>query len=290
MPWVLLVVLFNRQSLLLPANEKVAMWSAILTSDHLGLLPTEIVLRLLAMKIHLTTYLALSWLELNRFRQCIYTIRSDNSDQVLTQLRALSIAFIALEAIWVSLFLAQQYAGIGTLSQVSEIWLLLISFIVLAMGFSGLQYPDLVFTHEERLMTEVADNPITDEKVKYIHSSLPESTVDEIAKLIERAMLEEKIYLNEKLTLPQLAKHLELKSHTISQVINQGMKTNFYKLVNSYRVQYATDLLDNNAIQWPIERVALESGFSNRVTFNKAFKEQFQCTASQYKKQQQKVS
>ena len=68
------------------------------------------------------------------------------------------------------------------------------------------------------------------------------------------------------------------------------MHTNFYKLVNSYRVQHAVNLLEDKAINWPIERIALESGFSNRVTFNKAFKEQMTCTASDYKKRHRKAS
>jgi len=283
-PWIILMVVFNADSVLQPAEQKVAMWHAVLNSySETRILPLEIVVRLLAIKVHLMTYLLLSWKELSKLKDSIDSIRSDNSAEILMQLRLLAITFIALEAIWVSLFLAQQYAGLGTLNQVSEIWLLFIGAVVIAMGFSGLQYPDLVFTREERALVDIKVVPVDSEKIKYIHSSLSENVTNEIAKLIESGMQNDHLYLNDKLTLSDLAKFFDLKSHTLSQVINQGMKTNFYRLINSYRVQHAIDLLDNENITWSIERVALESGFSNRVTFNKAFKDQMMCTASQYK-------
>ncbi len=90
--------------------------------------------------------------------------------------------------------------------------------------------------------------------------------------------------MDDKLSLTELAKATEIRSHTLSQVINQSMNTNFYKLINSYRVQHTVMLIDDTELHWPLERIALESGFSNRVTFVKAFKEVMQCTPSAYKK------
>jgi AraC-like DNA-binding protein len=67
------------------------------------------------------------------------------------------------------------------------------------------------------------------------------------------------------------------------------MNTNFYKLINGYRIQHAISLIEDNSIHWPLERIAFESGFANRVTFSKAFKEIMGQTASEYKKQLQNV-
>jgi len=49
-------------------------------------------------------------------------------------------------------------------------------------------------------------------------------------------------------------------------------------------------LIDDTTVNWSLERIALESGFNNRVTFSKAFKEVMDCTPSAYKKKQQAVS
>ena len=294
-PWLAVWFFLNSPSVFRAADLKIEMWQAIANAGgSYRKLPIDIVFRLLAIKAHLTVYLYLSWRSLSQFTIAVENLRSDNSRNLVKHLKLLAMAFIILEATWVSLFIGNQYFDIGTLNQVSEIWLLFIAVIILAMGFTGLQQPNMIFTQEERLLTSVesSHNNAADgeEKVKYIHSALPDSTANEIAKQIEQLMSSQQLFLNDKLTLTELAKALEMKSHTISQVINQQMKTNFYKLVNGYRVQHAADLLENDQINWSIERIALESGFSNRVTFNKAFKEQMRCTASAYKKQHNRVS
>jgi len=296
-PWIGIWLVLNSAYVFRSGELKIAMWDSITAAQgSYRQLPTEIVLRLLAIKAHLTTYLWLSWRNLSAFANSAKTLRSDNSSDIIKQLQFLSLSFILLELVWVSLFIGQQYFDIGTLSQVSQIWLLLIGILVLAMGFSGLQRPDMIFTLEERLLISTeqalpqAQAKDETDKVKYIHSSLPESTSDSIAKLIEQHIEQQQLYLNDKLTLTDLAKALDIKSHTVSQVINQRMQTNFYKLINSFRVEHAVQLLEDSNISWPIERIALESGFSNRVTFNKAFKEQMNCTASEFKKRHKAAS
>lgn len=298
-PWLAVWLFLNSPSVFRVAELKIAMWQAIADRELKGysILPTDIVLRILAIKAHLTAYLWFSWQSLNQFKSTINNLRADNSVDVVVQLKFLTLSFIFLEALWVSLFVAHQYLGIGTLNQVSDVWLLFIGIIVFALGFTGLQKPDLIFTQEERLFSipqpHLPNNDYDEQessKVKYIHSVLPESAANDIAKRIEHAMQDQQLYLNDKLTLTDLANALALKSHTLSQVINQSMKTNFYRLINSYRVQHAVHLLEDTTLIWPIERIALESGFSNRVTFNKAFKEQMNCTASNYKKKHQNVS
>ncbi|MDG1752977.1 MAG: helix-turn-helix transcriptional regulator [Thalassotalea sp.] len=299
-PWCAVWLFLNSPNVFRSAELKIAMWESLVNSDTAGFgkLPAEIVLRILAIKTHLSLYLWLSWKSLNQFKSTLPNLRADNSVEVVTQLKFLTLSFILLEIIWVSLFIAHQYFGLGTVNQVSNIWLLFIGVIVLAMGFTGLQKPDLIFTQEERLFTiPQPDLPNSNDeskegisKVKYIHSALPEKAADDIAKNIEDQLQSLQLYLNDKLTLTDLANCLDIKSHMLSQVINQRMQTNFYRLINSYRVQYAVGLLEDSKINWPIERIALESGFSNRVTFNKAFKEQMNCTASDYKKENTKVS
>ncbi|MEW6990556.1 helix-turn-helix domain-containing protein [Colwelliaceae bacterium 6441] len=297
-PWCAVWLFLNSPSVFRSAELKIAMWQNILNRDNvgLGIFPTEIVLRILAIKTHLSLYLWLSWKSLNQFKSTLPNLRADNSIEVVTQLKLLTVSFILLELIWVSLFIANQYFGLGTVNQVSNVWLLFIGIIVLAMGFTGLQKPNLIFTQEERLFSipqpelPSNDDEETTNKVKYIHSVLPETAADDIAQRIEEQLHTQQLYLNDKLTLTDLANCLGIKSHMLSQVINQRMKTNFYRLINSYRVQHAVGLLEDKAINWPIERIAFESGFSNRVTFNKAFKEQMNCTASNYKKENKKIS
>lgn len=286
MPWAS-YWLFNAPFIFRSAEAKIGGWDRVLASDDNRLLPYFFVAILLSMKVHLATYLTMSWRELKLFEASVNSLRSDDSQTTLNHLKTLAIALFILEAIWVVLFIGQQFFSIGTLSFVSDAWLLFMALIVLTMGYTGLQQPNLVFTQEERTLTllENDSNQNNNQNIKYIHSAVSENVGEEIAQQIEATLCETELYLNDNLTLPDLCQELGVKSHLVSQVINQHMKTNFYKLINGYRVQYAVKLLDDANKNWTIERIALESGFSNRVTFNKSFKEQMKCTASEYKKQ-----
>ncbi|WMS88930.1 helix-turn-helix domain-containing protein [Pleionea litopenaei] len=283
--------LFNSPAVFTSGSNKIQMWENVLNASHNTYAPLFIFVLLLSIKAHLATYLWLSWRQINQFSIASRTLRADQSQQLLQQQRFIVIAFFVLEAIWVLLFLAQQFAQIGALGVVSDIWLLLVASMVLALGYIGLQQPDLVFSNEERKLTEqisASNKAQSDEKessnVKYFHSSLPDSAALALSKELEDAIREQQLFLNEKLTLTDLAKATGIKAHTLSQVISQVMQSNFYKLINGFRIQYAVELIEQIDLQWSMERIAYESGFNNRVTFSKAFKEFMACTPSAYKK------
>lgn len=286
--------LYNSPSVFRSSEDKIAMWNYVMNNSG-GEMPTFYIVLLLAVKAHLASYLFFSWKLISQFSSQADQLRSDNSKLVLTNMQFMVVAFFILELTWVGLFTAQQFFAIGTLNSVSNIWLLFVAFMVLGIAYVGLQQPNLVFTPEE---CNLAKNnhkqhsipAINDTNVKYLHSALPENTGEILAKEIEQHILSNQLFLNEKLTLTDLAKATSIKAHTLSQVINQTMKTNFYRLINGYRIQHAVDLIESNTVNWPLERIAYESGFANRVTFSKTFKEIMQCTPSDYKKHISKVS
>lgn len=271
-------------------DAKIAMWAVL----QEGSAPTDtsmlLTIKLVAMKVHLASYLVLAWRRLDAFAPALDQLRADNSRNVLQRLRQLMIAFILLEALWVGLFLVQQTTGLITLGMVGQAWLLFLSAIIVLIALQGLQKPDFLITEEERTLAGTPTPPApeasgteTGATIKYLHSALPDTAAAEIAALIEKRLEEDALYLDEELSLTKLAKAIGHKSHAVSQVINQHMKSNFYRLVNSYRVQYALTLIEDPKRHWSLERIAIESGFTNRVTFNKAFKEQLDCTPSQYR-------
>lgn len=284
--------IYNASSVFVPAATKVQMWQSVLNHSPGGALPLFFLVLLLSIKLHLAIYLVLSWKNVSLFSSVSEHLRADSSPNQLLGLKITIAAFFLLEVLWVVLFVAQQFFGVGALATVGDIWLLFVAAFVLSIGYVGLQNPSLVFSQEELKIAQLAgDQKQSDNKsnIKYFHSALPESTSEQLATKLEQQLTQQKLYLNENLTLTELAKATGIKAHTLSQVINQTMKTNFYRLINGYRVQHATALIDDKKTNWTIERIALESGFNNRVTFSKAFKEILSCTPSEYKKQNQKV-
>lgn len=95
----------------------------------------EICVFILAIKTHLSIYLYLSWQHIKTFETVCNTLRADNSAAVLKQLKFLVVSLFALELAWVGL----QFFAVGTLALVSDVWLLFVALIVLAIGYVALQ-------------------------------------------------------------------------------------------------------------------------------------------------------
>ena len=331
-PAILLIV-YNSPQVLISASEKIANIEYALSYNGPMNLPISIIILLFALKFHFSVYLIRSWMILNKFEKQANQLRADNSFLVLKRHKQLCLSLVALESLWIVLFVLQQVAGVFLLEYVGNSWLLFMATIILAMGYYGLQQPRILFSDLEREFVNSKFNlhlngnfekesnteeNVTDldgigqlstkelldldskknnviklkqgeRKEKYQLSTISESASLEIIRLIDNALKEKQLFLDEKLTLTILSEALSLKPHTISQVINQSMKLNFYQLINRYRVNYAIELLNQEQTGWSIERIAYESGFANRVTFNTAFKALKGCSASAYRKQLKKA-
>ncbi len=93
--------------------------------------------------------------------------------------------------------------------------------------------------------------------------------------------LDEKPYLEPKLTLTTLSKRLEVSPNHLSQIINQYEQQNFNDFINKYRIEEFI----NNAAQnsnFSFLAIALDSGFNSKSTFNTVFKKQKGVTPSQF--------
>lgn len=83
----------------------------------------------------------------------------------------------------------------------------------------------------------------------------------------------EKVYLENDLSLPKLAKRLEASCNQTSFVINELYEDNFYNFINKYRIEEAKRLLLSEKYnQLNVLGIAYESGFNSKTTFNTTFK------------------
>ena len=98
-------------------------------------------------------------------------------------------------------------------------------------------------------------------------------------------MRNHKPYLQNDLTLYQLAKMLDTNSSYLSVVINAEFNTSFVSFINSYRIDESKKLLtDINYNDITIEAVGEKAGFNSKSAFNRAFKKHTNITPSEYKK------
>ena len=82
-------------------------------------------------------------------------------------------------------------------------------------------------------------------------------------------------------------KKIQIPSYQVSQAINEGLKKNFYELVNGYRVEEAKRLLaDERNKNNTILSVGFEAGFNSKTTFNTVFKKFTGLTPTEYRERQ----
>jgi YesN/AraC family two-component response regulator len=120
-------------------------------------------------------------------------------------------------------------------------------------------------------------------KPKYEKSGLTNNFSKELKEQLVYLLYEDKIYKDPNLTLDLLSEKLQTTRHNVSQVINEHFNISFFNLINKFRVLEASDIFKNNFNHnLKIIEVAYKVGFSNKVTFNKAFKVETGKTPSQY--------
>jgi len=100
-------------------------------------------------------------------------------------------------------------------------------------------------------------------------------------------MQENKPYLNQLLTLDNLAAQTFMPPRQLSQVINRHFDKNFFEFINTYRIEESKILLtkQENAKVTMLEIMA-QAGFNSKATFNTFFKKIVGMTPTQYRKEQ----
>jgi AraC-like DNA-binding protein len=121
------------------------------------------------------------------------------------------------------------------------------------------------------------------QKQKAKRSYLQGMNLDQIEAKLKTLMTKNEIFLDENLSLPQLAACLDISPHQLSQFLNTRLNKNFKIFVNEYRIAKAKDLLiqDKDA---KVLAIALDVGFKSKSTFNAAFLKVTNTTPSDYRK------
>jgi AraC-like DNA-binding protein len=101
---------------------------------------------------------------------------------------------------------------------------------------------------------------------------------------LNASMAQEHLYRDGELSLEQLATHLALTPHELSQLINRSLSMNLQEYLNGYRVRAL-----QAAIQDPANRnasildLALGVGFNSKSSLNRVFKSKTGMTPSQFR-------
>lgn len=106
---------------------------------------------------------------------------------------------------------------------------------------------------------------------KYASSPLNEKQSHLLAEQIKAHVEAHESFLDPDLRLPQLASELKLSPQQLSQAVNQGFDTSFPEWINTYRIAYACDLLEQGR---SAKEAGYQSGFKSMSTFYEVFKKE----------------
>ncbi len=233
-----------------------------------GQIPWGIVVYMVARTVHILVYLGL----------CLTLLRK--------HAKTLQDNFSALERInlrwlrWLVLAYATGLVAIVILAQldVPDTALHLYgTLVILFIGARGL-------TQTEIFGRECTPAEAPKAAPKYERSSLTREQAEEAEKLLLAVMENDKLYLEEELSLRSLSVKIGLAPSYVSQVINERLKKNFYDFVNGYRIEEAQRILrDPRRREQKILGIAFDTGFASKVAFNRVFKKYTGMTPSEYK-------
>ncbi|MEO0732498.1 MAG: helix-turn-helix domain-containing protein [Bacteroidota bacterium] len=104
-------------------------------------------------------------------------------------------------------------------------------------------------------------------------------------KKLESLCAEERIYLNPTLDRARVAEILGISPGYVSQLVNTITGDNFATYINRYRVEAVKAMIASAEFDdYSLLAIGLESGFSSKTTFHKAFKKLTAMTPNEYRK------
>ena len=122
-------------------------------------------------------------------------------------------------------------------------------------------------------------------KDKYNNSNLNQEAIAQYKTDLINSMVNDKMYLNPKLSIHDLSKRNNIPRQYISEVLNEYMNTSFQDFVNEYRVEEFINRLKNNQDnQFTLLAIALDVGFNSKSSFNAIFKKSKGLTPTEYNK------
>ena len=103
---------------------------------------------------------------------------------------------------------------------------------------------------------------------------------------LDRRLHPEQLYAQDGVTITALAEVLGTQEHVLRRVINRGLGfRNFNDFLHTHRLREAsTRLRDPAARRIPVLTIALEAGYGSIGPFNRAFRERFGMTPTEYRR------
>lgn len=124
-------------------------------------------------------------------------------------------------------------------------------------------------------------------EAKSVDKDLPHLDMEYCRKVVSKltwAMEKDKLYLNQDLSLNEVAEKIDIPRHHISVVLNKILDKTFFDYINKYRVEEVKKRLqDTSSKNLTLLAIAFDAGFNSKATFNRIFKKYENMTPLEYR-------
>ena len=203
-------------------------------------------------------YIFWSIKKLDRFRLHV------TNNLLVNWYRVILISYSVFLLLHLIYFVAQPIGQLN-LAWVNQMSMLAMTFIIQSIAFKIV---------DRSLLFNAKPPDLSDLEKRKTHENL-------ILKMLE----EEKIYLDDTVTLQKFSQAASLSPSYTTELINQKFNCSFKKLINQYRLKEAISLMEkSNGSKIKLIDIAFQAGFNNKVSFYRAFKEFEGFSPSEYLK------
>ncbi len=114
---------------------------------------------------------------------------------------------------------------------------------------------------------------------------LSETEVRELEQRLNEQLAGAELFLNPNLTLRDMAEAVGSTEKKVSYLLNQNLQTNFYELINKYRVEkFKTEITNPDNKSLSLVGIAHNCGFPSKSSFYRAFRAHTAMSPSEYAK------
>lgn len=266
MPFILCFI-WQIPFLMLSAESKLAYFSEGIPVNVFLL----VTFKLLCTSVFLLYILNLLSLANNNFKSIF---PHNKKVEFLSKTRQFIIAISLVIILIYSMFYIQ-YFDLISIGDSDRIGGLIISFFIYLLGAMVFKNPQLFL--QEKYSKQIIDF-FNGTESKYIGTLLS-------------LFNEKKIYLNEKLTVSEVAKEIGITNQQLSYLVNRQLGISFLDFINTYRVKEVIASIQKGDHQSnTLLGLALDAGFNSKASFNRIFKNHTGLSPSGYVKKLKEVS
>lgn len=270
---------------ILSGNEKIKFVDQIFLSNAV---PVKVILIQLLRLTHISVYILIGYQIIKKYQQKIKENFSDIEKISLNKAaRTLQLFFIGTlvsMGVYVSgIFYSLNFVLTNNMTG------LFISLIIYTLAFSTWNKPavrGIAPIMDDEL--KIPDTPVQGDatgKVKVRNNYfLTDEQVNNYRRLLEKLLTEDRLFLDNELTLAMLAERIDLQPYLVSELINRYAGEPFFDFINRYRIEEVKRRLnDPSHSSFSILGIAFDCGFNSKSSFNTAFKKFTGLTPSEFR-------